>query len=39
MTDQQKQRIIELRAEVRQYGEIAEDLGLTLGSVKMFMSR
>ena len=39
MTDQQKQRIINLRAEGKQYKEIAGELGLSLGSVKMFMSR
>ena len=30
MTDQQKQHIIELRAEGKQYNEIAAKLGLTL---------
>ena len=39
MTDQQKQRIINLRAEGKQYKEIAEELGLSLECVKMFMSR
>ena len=39
MTDQQKQHIINLRAEGKQYKEIAEELGLSLGCVKMFMSR
>lgn len=39
MTDQQKQRIIKLRAEGKQYKEIAEVLELSLGCVKMFMSR
>ncbi len=39
MTDQQKQRIIDLRAEGKPYKEIAEKLGLSLGCVKMFMSR
>jgi len=39
MTDQQKQRMIKLRAEGKQYKEIAEELGLSLGCVKMFMSR
>ena len=38
-TNQQKQRIINLRAEGKQYKEIAEELGLSLGCVKMFMSR
>ena len=39
MTDHQKQHIINLRAEGKPYKEIADELGLTLGSVKMFMSR
>ena len=39
MTDQQKRHIIDLRAEGKQYKEIAEELGLSLGCVKMFMSR
>ncbi len=39
MTDQQKQRIINLRAEGKQSKEIAEELGLSLGCVNMFMSR
>ncbi len=39
MTDQQKQRIINLRAEGKQYKEIADELGLSLGCVKMFYSR
>ena len=39
MTDQQKQHIINLRAEGKQYKEIAEELGLSLGCVKVFMSR
>ncbi len=30
MTDQQKQRIINLRAEGKPYKEIAEELGLAL---------
>ncbi len=39
MTDQQKQRIINLRAEGKLYMEITEELGQSLGCVKMFMSR
>ncbi len=39
MTDQQKQHIINLRAEGKPYKEIAEELGLSHGCVKMFMSR
>ena len=39
MKDQQKQHINNLRAEGKPYKEIAEELGLSLGCVKMFMSR
>lgn len=39
MTDLQKQRIVQMRAEGKQYKEIAEGMGLSLGRVKMFMSR
>ncbi len=39
MTDLQKQRIVQMRAEGKQYKEIAEGMGLSLGCVKMFMSR
>jgi transposase len=39
MTNQQKQRVMEMRVDGKTYREIAEELGVTLGCVKMFMSR
>ena len=39
MTRQQKQQVLELRVDGKTYREIAEELGVTLGCVKMFMSR
>ena len=39
MTDQEKQRISEMRAAGLSYQAIADETGITLGSIKMFFRR
>ena len=39
MTNQQKQRVMEMRVDGKTYREIAEETGVTLAAAKMFMSR
>ena len=39
MTNQQKQRVMEMRVDGKTYREIAEETGVTLATAKMFMSR
>ena len=39
MTNQQKQRVMEMKVDGKTYREIAEETGVTLAAAKMFMSR